>query len=219
MAQALIAEGRVLVNGEVEFRATYQAVTGTLRLLVGQAPPLRTFVLSGTVREAGTETVLPGARIAVSGGSISGALATSDVNGRFSFSSLPTGSLAVEATKDGYLTPLNATVMISEDTNLDVWMFAIVPLDADARRGLRQSERDCLSHLSGASLLDRCQCRGPSEVLSTLSHRSARKEGWCFWSPFVITRGLASRTRRRRDARRSRALPYRSHGRNNSRSS
>jgi hypothetical protein len=117
-------------NGEVEFRATYQTVTGSLRLLVGQAPPLPTFVLSGTVREAGTEKVLPGARIAVSGGSIAGALATSDVNGRFSFSSLPTGTLAVETTRDGYLTPLNATVLISEDTNLDVWMFAIVPLDA-----------------------------------------------------------------------------------------
>ena len=119
----------IVSDGEVEFRATYQTVTGTLRLLIGQAP-LPTFLLSGTVREAGTELALAGARVSASGGSVLGAVATSDVNGRFSFSRLPSGTVVVATAKDGYQTLLNSTVTLSADTDVDVWLFAIAPLDS-----------------------------------------------------------------------------------------
>jgi hypothetical protein len=117
-------------SGDVEFRATYQTVAGTLRLLVARAPTLPTFILSGTVREAGTQRLLPGARVVVSGGTVSGLSTLSDGNGAFSFSNLPAGTVAVESTRSGYLTPMNTEVLIAADEDVDVWMFAAVPLNA-----------------------------------------------------------------------------------------
>jgi hypothetical protein len=117
-------------TGEVEFRATYQSVTGSMRLFVTQPPPLTKFTLSGFVREAGTVRFLPGARLLVVTGPDAGAFAISDAGGLFTFPSLSAGVITIEGTKDGYIVARLANLTISKNMSIEFPLFLTPPRDA-----------------------------------------------------------------------------------------
>ena len=122
----------VLGNGEVEFRATYQSMTGSLRMLVAQQPALK-YALSGIVREAATNKVLTGARIVVAEGPDAGQFAVSDQAGSFTFPALSPGNVRLDATKDGYDALRVPTVAVTGTTKLDIWLFLTPPKDAGGK--------------------------------------------------------------------------------------
>jgi carboxypeptidase family protein/Big-like domain-containing protein len=117
-------------TGEVELRATYQSVTGSMRLFVIQPPPPTKFTLSGLVREAGTVRFLSGARLLVATGPDAGAFAISDEGGLFTFPSLSPGVITLERSKDGYIVARLANLTISQNMTIDFTLYLTPPRDA-----------------------------------------------------------------------------------------
>lgn len=120
-----------LGNGQVEFRATYQAVVGRLQLEVSVPPPPPTYVLSGIVREAGTLRAIAGARLVVTVGPNADAFAMSDDAGRFTLSGLQAAVIGLEGVKDGYLTPRIDNLSFTEDASIEFFLYAIPPVDGN----------------------------------------------------------------------------------------
>ena len=117
-------------TGEVEFRARYQSVTGSMRLFVVQPPAVEKVTLSGFVREAGTVRMLPGARLLVTGGPDAGVFATSDDGGLFTFPSLSRGVIALEGSKDGYIVARLSNLTVSQNMTIDFALYLTPPRDA-----------------------------------------------------------------------------------------
>ena len=120
----------VVASGQVEFHATYQTVTGSLSLFVGQPPPPK-FTLSGIAREPGTDVrPLSGVRVLITAGPDAGASAVSDQSGLFTFNLSP-GVVKLEGTKDGYLPNGVSNLTISHDMTIDFALYPIPPRDAN----------------------------------------------------------------------------------------
>jgi hypothetical protein len=118
-------------SGEVEFRATYQTVTGSMRVFVTQSPPPTKFTLSGIVHEAGTTKLLEGVRFLVSVGPDAGASAVSDATGMFTFPSLAAGVISLEGAKDGYIEARLSNLSISHNQTIDFALYLTPPRDAN----------------------------------------------------------------------------------------
>jgi hypothetical protein len=84
--------------GEADIKATYQAVTGSMRLTVTAPPPTGPSI-SGLVTEEGTTITIAGATVIVKDTSLS---TTSDGSGRYSIGGVTSGRIILRATKSGY---------------------------------------------------------------------------------------------------------------------
>jgi hypothetical protein len=118
-------------TGDVEFRATYQNVTGSMRLFVAQPPASTKVTLTGIVREAGTMKFLSGARLLVTSGPDAGAFAISDQGGLFTFQSLSPGTIGLEGTKDGYIVARLSNLSVLKSITIDFALFLTPPRDAN----------------------------------------------------------------------------------------
>jgi Carboxypeptidase regulatory-like domain/Bacterial Ig-like domain (group 2) len=121
------ATGLVTVHatGEVDLKATYQSVTGSLHASVSMA---RTFTISGFVTEAAPNTrALSGVRVQI----VVGGYAFSDERGAFAISGLPSGRTLIEFTKDGYQTIEKDTTLADQDMQLAVTLYPVPPKNAD----------------------------------------------------------------------------------------
>jgi hypothetical protein len=115
----------IVGSGNVEFRATYQSVVGTLAI---QTTP--GFLLSGNIQEAAPDvSAVSGVRVEIVSGPGAGTLATSDSAGSFRFNRL-TGVVAIEATKTGYLPWRIANLTIDHDMTLQIGLYPTPPTDA-----------------------------------------------------------------------------------------
>ena len=127
---ATVAAGGFLTivgSGVVELRATYQNVSGSFTSTVSQ-PKYR---LTGAVRESVPNSQpVAGARVAITAGPNAGMSALSDRAGTFTFASLSAGIVSMEATKEGYLTALPESFMLSADRDVDVFIVQVPPTDA-----------------------------------------------------------------------------------------
>jgi hypothetical protein len=113
----------VLGTGDVEFRATFETVTGAVQLRVSPAPDGTTFVLSGVVREVPpAEHTVAGARVQIVEGPNAGASVLSDSNGVFQFTGLTPARITVTATADGYQPWKLTDVLLSADMSEDAWL-------------------------------------------------------------------------------------------------
>jgi hypothetical protein len=114
----------VIGTGQVELRALYQNVIGTLAL--DMAPG---FLLSGNVQEVGAATpALSGVRVEIVSGPGAGTSATSDSTGVFRFRL--SGVVAIEATKAGYLPWRIANLTIDHDMTVQVALYPTPPTNA-----------------------------------------------------------------------------------------
>ena len=94
----------VLRSGEVEVRATYQNVTGALKLAltVPQPPASGLIVVSGTVSETPPAAKrLSGVTVRITDGAAAGQSVVTDAQGQYGFIKVPAGTVGLEATKDG----------------------------------------------------------------------------------------------------------------------
>jgi hypothetical protein len=118
----------VVGTGEVEARATYQNVMGTMRMTV--TAPAR-FSLWGVVREVSPHSsLLANVRVEIIEGPGSGAIATTDGNGVFGFSALSFGVIGMQATKDGFQVWKITNLTVDRDLQLDVSLFPTTPTNA-----------------------------------------------------------------------------------------
>jgi hypothetical protein len=122
------SSGRVTIvsNGDVDVRATYQNVTGSMRLAVTQK-----FALTGVVTE-GAPAIRPLAdvRIAIIAGVDAGSVVLTDAKGAFRFATLTAGVMSMEATKDGYLLWRVTNLTVDRDREIELELFPVPPLNA-----------------------------------------------------------------------------------------
>jgi hypothetical protein len=90
----------VVGTGDVELRATYQNIAGTMRVAVTKTPPPATFVLTGIVRDSSTRMPLAGVEVRMIGDS--DGRTTTDQVGGYTLDGLPAGRIFVEFTKGSY---------------------------------------------------------------------------------------------------------------------
>jgi hypothetical protein len=83
--------------------------------------------LSGIVREAATMRILPGVHILVASGANAGASAVSEASGAFTLQNLAAGAIDLQATKDGYLVARVPAIDVSQNTTIDVRLYAAPP--------------------------------------------------------------------------------------------
>jgi hypothetical protein len=120
----------VVGSGDVEVRATYQSVLGTLRILVTQPPPQAKYSVSGVSREAApTGRVLPDLRIEITAGLDSGTVVMSDAGGFFNFTLAP-GLISMQATKDGYEIWQIGNLTMDQNRAFDITMFLNPPTNS-----------------------------------------------------------------------------------------
>jgi hypothetical protein len=120
----------VFGSGEVEVRATYQSVLGTLRMIVTQPPQQAKYTVSGVAREAApTAMILVGLRIEFTSGPDAGTVVMSDSNGFFSVALTP-GLIAMQATKDGYEIWRVANLTMDQSRAFDITMYLNPPRNA-----------------------------------------------------------------------------------------
>jgi hypothetical protein len=128
VAVAVVSAGgqvTILSSGDVDVRATYQSVTGTMRLALAQK-----FALSGLVTEGPpTEGPLANVKLTITSGADAGAIVTSDAKGAFRFNTVTAGLMSLDATKDGYLLWRVTDLTIDRDRQLELELFPTPPIN------------------------------------------------------------------------------------------
>lgn len=115
------ASGTVNANavGQADIRATFEGVTGSLRVTVAMPPPTpTTFSIAGTIREAGSNATVAGATVTVKGAP---AFTLSNGEGRYVVTVATAGTFTLRATKAGYHAE-EVPVVVSGNTSADVTM-------------------------------------------------------------------------------------------------
>jgi carboxypeptidase family protein/Big-like domain-containing protein len=128
-AIAVVSSGgrvTILSSGDVDVRATYQNVTGSMRLALTQK-----FALSGIVTEgAPAERPLANARVAIIDGADAGAVVSTDATGAFRFDTVTAGVMSMEVTRDGYLLWRATNLTMDRDRQIDLELFPVPPTNA-----------------------------------------------------------------------------------------
>ena len=102
-----------VANGQAMIRATYEGVTGSVRVTVADpAPVSTTFSVSGTISDAVSSAPIAGASVTVDG---IPAFAVTDGNGRYRFTGLKEGKYTLRVAKTGYAAA-QLSVVVSGDT-------------------------------------------------------------------------------------------------------
>src|SRR5262245_27212149 len=110
----------VVGTGEVELRATYAGVTGSMHVTV-RGP--QTYSFTGVVAELAPKVHgIAGARVQI----VVGPHTFSDTNGVFSLYGLPAGRTILEVTKDGYVTYSNQ-IVIDRDVQMQINLYPTPP--------------------------------------------------------------------------------------------
>jgi hypothetical protein len=128
------AMGVVTVHGagEVVIRATYQAVSGSLRMMVKKPevlPPR--YGLSGSVVE-----VLPsprpvaGAHVEIAAGVNAGMTTTTDSNGSFALANLSPGRMTLQVVKQGFEKWILSGILVESELQIKAHLFPVPPTDA-----------------------------------------------------------------------------------------
>jgi hypothetical protein len=107
-------------GGDVEIRATYQNVAGTLRVTV---PTPQTFTLVGVVTQTGSTTAISGATVRVTTGINTGRSSSTDGNGYYSIGGLRTGTFTLQGSRSGFENT-DRSVTLSGDLRADFAMRA-----------------------------------------------------------------------------------------------
>jgi hypothetical protein len=119
----------VVGNGQVDVRATYENVTGSLTLTVTM-PSTSRYLLTGFVSEAPPGSkLLEGVRIMITSGPDAGTFSYSDETGIFRFGSLQRGTLTLAIDHAGYQ-PWSRAIPFDADTNLPIVLYPDPPKDA-----------------------------------------------------------------------------------------
>jgi len=121
----------VMAAGQVDMRATYQNVTGSLGLTVTMPPPSSgQFMLTGYVSEAPPVSKLfEGVKITVTSGPDAGQFTYTNETGYFRFGRLTAGIFSLAINHAGYQ-PWTFQVHLDSDVNLPIVLYPVPPVDA-----------------------------------------------------------------------------------------
>jgi hypothetical protein len=120
----------VVGSGAVDVRATFQSVTGSLRLVVAKPVDTPThFSLEGVVREVQPSLKsLSGVSVHITSGVEAGTFVVSDLNGVFKFPSLSTGQqISLEVAHNGYLVWKLSNLSMDTDRVIEVDLYPTPP--------------------------------------------------------------------------------------------
>src|SRR4051812_44449105 len=122
----------VLANGQVDARAMYQGVLGSVTLTLTRAPdPAARYTLSGIAREVSpAPRILGDVRITITEGPDAGITATSDAGGQFRFASVAGSRLSLEASRAGYQTWRMTNLTIDANKQIEVVMYPNPPVNS-----------------------------------------------------------------------------------------
>jgi hypothetical protein len=110
----------IVGNGEVDVRATYQGVTGSMH--IDAVNPSLKFTLNGTVTTADSVAhPIAGARVQI----VLGPYAFSDDHGSFTLANVPSGRAIVEVTRAGYQTYTNE-IDVDNDRQLAITLSPVL---------------------------------------------------------------------------------------------
>src|SRR5262249_756937 len=115
-------------SGQVEVRATYENVTGSVSLLVsGPAKPTTFSITRVAIETPPSGKGVPGVAVQVPDGPDAGQTATTDEGGLYRFPALRTAPLTLEARKSGYLLWRVTNLMLDRDRQIEIVLFPIPP--------------------------------------------------------------------------------------------
>lgn len=121
----------VLGSGQIEVRATYETMTGTLGLLVSAPPRPDIFSISGVAIETPpVSKVLSGVVVKITAGADAGLSTTTDAGGLYRFSEIKPGPVTIEATHDGFLLWRITNMMVDRDRQIQIVLFPVPPKNA-----------------------------------------------------------------------------------------
>jgi len=122
----------ILANGQVDARALYQGVLGSVTLTLARMPdPEARYTLSGIAREVLPEPRIIGdVRITISEGPDTGMIATSDAGGQFRFASISASTVSLEASKAGYQPWRMTNLTIDGNKQIEVVMYPSPPVNS-----------------------------------------------------------------------------------------
>jgi hypothetical protein len=123
----------VLHSGQVDVRATYQNVTGSMSMTLTAEPPPGSptlIILAGIVSETppGAKSI-DGVTVRVTDGPGAGRSTVTDGQGRFGFTEFPAGQVGLEAVKAGYTT-WRMMMSVDHDRDIQIVMFPTPPTDS-----------------------------------------------------------------------------------------
>jgi Carboxypeptidase regulatory-like domain/Bacterial Ig-like domain (group 2) len=113
--------------GDVDVRATYQSVMGTLHFAV-TAVTLR-FRLSGVITDSGNQRGVEGVLVEILNGPDAGRSTRTDANGAYSFADVVAGTFTVRVSKQPY-EAVERQVTVSADTTLSIALNIVVDFSA-----------------------------------------------------------------------------------------
>jgi hypothetical protein len=154
------ASGLVTVagSGEVDVRATYQRVIGTMKLVVSAAPPQPSYSLSGVVHEVSPNArALSNVRVEITGGSAGGGFTMTDAGGFFRFDAL-TGVVSMQAVRNGFRLWQITNLIIDRDRQLEVVLYPAPPTNAGGATSTARCNDGSWSW--SASRLEACTSNG-----------------------------------------------------------
>jgi hypothetical protein len=122
----------ILANGQVDVRALYQGVLGSVTLTLTRAPdPAARYTLSGISREVSPQPqILGDVRITITEGPDSGMTATSDAGGQFRFASIAGSTVSLEASRNGYQLWRMTNLKVDANKQIEVVMYPNPPVNS-----------------------------------------------------------------------------------------
>jgi len=105
-------------QGDADIKATYKTVSGSQHVTVSTRTQPK-FTLIGTVTDSTNGNALPNVNARILDGADFGRTATTDANGRYSFSNVSAGTFLVQFTRSDYETR-SIPVSVSGDTTADI---------------------------------------------------------------------------------------------------
>ena len=116
-------------SGQVDVRATYQSVSGSITLIVTGPTPAPTVSVTGFVSEAPpVSRVLEGVRITVTSGPDTGVFTMSNDTGIFRFPPLARGAITLAVNRSGYQ-PWSADLLLDRDVQLPIVLYPVPPVN------------------------------------------------------------------------------------------
>jgi hypothetical protein len=115
--------------GEVDIKATYKSVTGTLHLSISPLPTPH-YNLSGTITDKGNGKNIFQATVLVVDGPDAGRSVQTDSNGMYTFSQLTAGTFTLKVTHGGYL-DVSRQVTLSSNLQVDIVMISTIDVSAN----------------------------------------------------------------------------------------
>jgi len=143
----------VVGSGDVELRATYQNVVGSLAIDLASG-----FAISGLVHEVGPANApVSGVRVSIVRGVGAGTTVMSDASGAYHFDSV-TGVVDIQATRDGFVAWRVSNLTVDHNMAVEIGLYPEPPVNATGQMATARCQDGAWSFAQ--TLADACTANG-----------------------------------------------------------